>query len=257
MSNEHDETQEFLDSLPELTEGDTFCFDCHPGVACFNACCSELNLMLTPYDVLRIRRGLGMSSRAFLKNHAELHVQPDTGLPMFRLLMDKTCANACPFVSPEGCAVYPDRPGACRTYPLGRASQPGHNGEAQERFFIVREDHCKGFQQGTVRTSDEWLEDQGLEEYNRLNDRYMRILSKQRKTGAPAQSKKANMAVLALYQLDSFRDFIRDMGVLDRLELDPERKERIMEDEAERLEFAFDWLELILFGESPNLEPRK
>jgi hypothetical protein len=65
------------------------------------------------------------------------------------------------------------------------------------------------------------------------------------------------MAVLALYQLDAFAEFLRKMGVLDRLALTPERRTRILEDDAVRLEFAFDWLELVLFGVSRNLEPKK
>jgi hypothetical protein len=257
MSADHDQTQEFLDSLPELAAGETFCFDCNPGVPCFNACCGELTLMLTPYDVLRLRKGLGMPSRDFIEQHADLQVAPDTGLPLFRFRMDAAKGNACPFVSPEGCTVYPDRPGACRTYPLGRASKPGENGEIIEQFFVVREAHCRGFEKGANRTSEEWLKDQGLEEFNRFNDRYMQIMAAQRHTGAPAPANKANMAVLALYQLDSFKDFIRDMGVLDRLDMAPERKTQIMDDETARLEFAFDWLELILFGKSENLEVKQ
>ncbi len=43
-----------------------FRFACNPGVACFNECCRDLNQFLTPYDVLRLKRGLGLSSRQFL-----------------------------------------------------------------------------------------------------------------------------------------------------------------------------------------------
>jgi hypothetical protein len=257
MSNEHDETQEFLDSLPELGDGETFIFDCHPGVPCFNACCSDLNLVLTPYDVLRLRRNLGVSGREFIESHADLQIAPDSGLPSFKLRMEEDRAKACPFVTDEGCTVYPDRPGACRTYPLGRAAQPDEEGGVRERYFVVREDHCRGFEKGTLRTAREWLEDQGLEEYNRMNDRYMHLMARQRRTGPPVPSRKADMAVLALYQLDAFAEFLRKMGVLDRLALTPERRTRILEDDAVRLEFAFDWLELVLFGVSRNLEPKK
>ena len=34
------------------------CFACHPKVPCFNECCRELDLALSPYDVLRLRRAL-------------------------------------------------------------------------------------------------------------------------------------------------------------------------------------------------------
>ena len=48
---ETDESRELLESLPELQADETFCFDCNPQVPCFNRCCAELTLPLTPYDV--------------------------------------------------------------------------------------------------------------------------------------------------------------------------------------------------------------
>ena len=53
---EKDASREFMENLPELEPGKTFCFACHPEVPCFNRCCAELTLPLTPYDVLRLRR---------------------------------------------------------------------------------------------------------------------------------------------------------------------------------------------------------
>ena len=44
---------------------DGFTFACHPEVPCFNQCCRRLNLVLTPYDVLRLKNHLGMSSEEF------------------------------------------------------------------------------------------------------------------------------------------------------------------------------------------------
>ena len=67
-----DASRELLDSLPELKPDETFCFDCNPDVPCFNRCCAELTLPLTPYDVLRLRRNLGLGSLyhpAFLSRH--------------------------------------------------------------------------------------------------------------------------------------------------------------------------------------------
>ncbi|BBD06891.1 YkgJ family cysteine cluster protein [Desulfovibrio ferrophilus] len=254
--NNTDSTQQFLDSLPEIEPGKSFSFGCHPKVPCFNACCSALHLMLTPYDVLRLRRFLEQTSNDFIKNHAEVQLAPDTGLPLFRLRMCDDSRKSCPFVRKSGCSIYQDRPGACRTYPLGRATRTDEQGNVCERFFLVREAHCRGFEETTDWTPSEWLKDQGLEPYNTSNDRFMLLLARIKEAGQPVDPRHANMAALALYQLDNFGQFINDTKLLDRLDMDEARKEAIAQNEEARLEFAIDWLELIMFGESKTLRPK-
>ena len=255
--NEHDATQRFLDSLPEIAPDQEFAFACHPDVPCFNACCSDLNLMLTPYDVLRLRRMLSESSNDFIQNRAVVRLAPDTGLPLFKLRMCDDKRRSCPFVREAGCSVYADRPAACRTYPLGRATRIDENGKVSQRFFLVREPHCKGFAETQTWTPGSWLKNQGLEPYNACNDRYMRLLARIKEAGRPVAPKQANMAALALFQLDNFARFIQDTGLLDRLELDDDAKADILADEEARLFFAIDWLELVLFGASDNVRPKK
>jgi len=256
--SDHDATQAFLESLPELAPGQTFRFACHPRVPCFNACCSDLTLMLTPYDVLRLRAQLGLSSKDFIARHALVAQAPDTGFPMMRLrMLDEVHGSPCPFVRREGCSVYPGRPGACRTYPLGRATKTGPRGEVLEQFFIVREPHCQGFEQETDWSSAEWLKDQDLKRYNDSNDRYMLLMSQARERGVPLDQRQANLVFLAAYNPDSFGDFLTRMGVLERLDLDEERKRDILADEGKRLEFGLDWLELMLFGSERVLRKKK
>ena len=111
-----------LERLPgtRLEESDTFHFRCHPGVGCFNRCCRNLNLFLYPYDVLRLKRRLGLSSGEFLRSFTSRHIGPGSGLPVVTLKPRGGAQQRCPFVTPQGCSVYPDRPAACRTYPLVR-----------------------------------------------------------------------------------------------------------------------------------------
>ena len=54
--------------------------------------------------------------------------------------------------------------------------------------------------------------------------------------------------------MDRFLDFIRDMKVFDRLTVPEDRQQAIFDHEEARLEFALDWLELILFGKSENMD---
>lgn len=248
-----DETQNFLESLPELHAGQMFRFACHPGVRCFNACCSDLNMPLTPYDVLRLRRNLGMGSEEFINTHARVGQYPDTGFPALFLRMSDHPLKLCPFVSDKGCTVYPDRSGACRTYPLGRATKEDEQGNVVEQFFVVREEHCRGFDESGEWSSATWLADQGLEPYNASNDRYMRLMARCKRQGAAISPKQATMVLLACYQLDRFADFIRGVRLFDRLDIDAARQQHVLDNEEARLDFAYDWAELVLFGDCAAL----
>ncbi len=254
---EADETEAFLHSLPELKPGETFRFACHPNVPCFNACCSDLTLMITPYDALRLRRALGISSTDFLKHFVARMTLPDTGFPMPRLKMREERQKRCPFVSPEGCKVYPNRPGACRTYPLGRASRLDEDGKVVEQFFIVREPHCRGFEETADWDAPGWLADQDLTVYNTFNDRYMLLMSLTRGKGVELSDKQQQMVWLALYQPDAFQEFIAKMDLFRLVDIDEERKASIVNDEEAALTFGFDWLELVFFGLQEHLRRKQ
>lgn len=262
MTSSSDPTETFLAGLPEIVPGETFFFSCRPDVPCFNACCAELTLPLTPYDVLRLTRNLSMSSEQFFEEFVEAGPSEDTGFPRVHLRMEDMPGRPCPFVTEQGCAVYPDRPSACRTYPLGRGCRPDGRGGLLEQYFLVREDHCRGFEQNTAFTTDTWLSDQGLIPYHQANDRHMLLLAryKEKSGGALLSGKLATMALLCLYQQDRFADLLRSMNVLERVSpLTDEarsRMERALEDPEARLDFALDWLELVILGASPALAPK-
>ncbi|KAB1439030.1 YkgJ family cysteine cluster protein [Pseudodesulfovibrio senegalensis] len=251
-----DQTKEFLESLPELEKGKTFCFKCYPGISCFNECCGDLQLVLTPYDVLRLCRELDMPSRDFVHSHCEVEVMPDTRFPMLRLRMTDNARRSCPFVREAGCSVYENRPGACRTYPLGRATRPNGEGGVQEQFFVVQEPHCRGFEESTEWTTDTWLKDQGFEIYVKYNDKYMNLLARWKETGKSLPDQVVHMAMLALYQLDDFRRMIDEMKMFERVDVPEERQAAIMESDEAALDFGLDWLELMLFRTSETLRPR-
>ena len=252
----NDETKEFLDSLPELEEGKTYCFQCYPGIECFNACCSDLDMILTPYDILRMRQALNMNSIDFLRVYTTGHRASDTNFPVFKFKMTDNAARTCAFVTEEGCRIYADRPGACRMYPLGRATRPDANGGVQEQFFIVKEDHCKGFLEKKEWTGESWKEDQGFKDYTAFNDRYMTILSRTRQLGHPLSDKLSHMAVLAFYKIDEFQGFIEKMHLFERVDVDEKRQKAILENEAVALSFAMDWFELVLFQDTSKLKTK-
>ncbi|MHC1699743.1 MAG: YkgJ family cysteine cluster protein [Humidesulfovibrio sp.] len=255
-----DTSQDFLNGHQELKTGERFRFACHPGVSCFGACCSALDLMLTPYDALRLRHTTGQTSREFIQLFASLLAMPEVGLPMLHMRMLPDARHKCPFQRDTGCAVYQDRPSACRTYPLGRATQRGPDGAVVERIFMAREAHCHGFEAGTDFDAGAWMHDQGLEPYNEANDRYMALAEDLRhfaeQTGRHMAQKQLGMAGLALYQPDEFQPFLTQSGLMDRLEMTEARKNDVLHDEEACLDFGYDWLELSLLGHTEHLRPK-
>ena len=247
--------QDYVDSLPVLEEGQTFCFECTPDAACFNRCCRQLTLPLTPYDVLRMRRRLGMDSGQFLSQMTKLKSFPDSGLPVAMLKMRPDLDETCPFVTPAGCEIYDDRPGACRCYPLGRGTSPSPNGVA-ETHYLVQEPHCQGFSARGARdwTAQEWFEHEGVLPYNKANDRYMRLSAMVATSGRPLDQKLSNMCMLCCYQLDKFRELVGRMKIFSRVKISEERRQAVMAQDEACLDFALDWMELVIFGRSEGLD---
>ena len=176
MEKKRGEAEPSIDVDSRLSLEETFTFACGPDLPCFTECCGKLELLITPYDVLRLRKRLGISSAEFLDTYSVIRWATGHGFPEIMMKMDLENNKRCPFVTTRGCSVYEDRPGACRIYPLGRAStKHAMDGTAREFYFPVREDHCKGFEQKRQWTVRGWLADQGMEDYNRLNDLLMEL----------------------------------------------------------------------------------
>jgi len=229
-------------------EGDRFTFSCHRNIACFNRCCAALQLVLTPYDILRLRKRLGISSGEFLEAHTHTRFDRHPRFPM--VLLKMADSQACPFVSPEGCTVYEDRPGACRIYPLARAARKDdHEEQAKEKFFLVREDHCLGFGEARTWTVESWMSDQGLDEYNRMNDRWLEILSLPKSLGEKADiPRKLQMFFMVSYNPDAFRAFLFESRFFQRFRIPDELRGRLEKDDMTLMTFGFDWLKFSLFG---------
>ncbi|MCG6894304.1 MAG: YkgJ family cysteine cluster protein [Desulfobacteraceae bacterium] len=232
-----------------------FRFSCHPGVPCFNLCCRDLNQFLYPYDILRLRRRLGLTSGEFLSAYTRQHVGPETGLPVVSLRPASSDHRECPFVTEAGCAVYEDRPASCRTYPLARAvSRNRETGRVTEHWAVLREPHCRGFETDNAQTVAEFISDQETAVYNRYNDLLLDILRlKNQKMPGPLPLRERHIFHLALYDLDAFRQKATDAATLRDLHLPPERIERLQTEDIALLEVAHRWVGRVLFGKEPVL----
>ena len=237
------------DSLFEPLTNRTFSFRCHKGMECFTRCCAALNLPLTPYDILRLKNSLGLTSDEFLLQHTEMRFDAHPRFPMVLLKM-RVEDKKCPFVTPEGCSIYEDRPGACRIYPIGRASMKvDQEKEAREKVFVVREEHCLGFREERTWTIEEWMADQGLEEYSAMNDLWLEIISSPRSLGPEKEiPRKMQMFSMASYNLDKFRKFVFESRFLQLFDVDSKMIETLAKDDRELMRFAFNWLKFSLFA---------
>ena len=105
---------EFLEGQRKLEQEEEFPFACHPGVPCFNDCCADVNIILTPLDVLQLARATGLPTSEFLDTYTANPMTKDLHLPVVLLTMGPEPEKRCRFVGPEGCTVYDVRPWACR-----------------------------------------------------------------------------------------------------------------------------------------------
>lgn len=132
-----------LDKLPgtRLEEEDTFRFRCHEQLECFNLCCRNLNLFLYPYDVMRLKKRLRISSDRFLDEMVDVVMRPESFFPEVLLRMADNDRKTCPFLTDAGCSVYPDRPDTCRTFPVeqgGAFHRPQTSGKGGAIFQASR-----------------------------------------------------------------------------------------------------------------------
>ncbi len=249
--------------LPEKLSLDSrLKFECHPGVSCFTACCHNIKIVLTPYDILILRKRLGIPAHEFITRYTQPTYLEKTDMPgvQIKLTEDK---KACPFVTPDGCTVYSDRPSACRYYPVGMADfhEGGSNDAAEEKFFfIVKEPHCKGFEEPKEWTIGEWRADQGVDVRDEMNKEWLRLVMRRKSFGYQASLSEAakRMFFMASTDLDSFRTFVFESSFLDTYVVDDETLAKIREDDVELMLFSFKYLANTLFGaEGMKIRPEK
>ncbi len=243
----------------KLTLDSPLKFRCHPGVKCFTACCGGIKIILTPYDILQLTKRLGIAAHEFLNKYSVPTYLEKTDMPgvMIKLREED---NKCPFVTPDGCTVYTDRPTACRYYPVGMADF--HEGGSRDVdgkeiesvkekfFFTVREDHCKGFEEDKEWTIREWRADQGVDVRDEMNKEWLRLVMRRKSYGLQAtlSEQAKRMFFMASTDLATFRKFVFESSFLDTYELDQETIDKIREDDVELMLFSFKYLAATLFG---------
>ncbi len=168
-----------------------FRFEC---AAC-GRCCVEYTILLTPYDIIRLKRATGGGTRELIREGTFRIVrmpfkkafgfgpvanmfemlgvsQSDTvPVALLRFRGDPWDEIACGFLSrpKDGkrlCAIYEHRPGMCRLHPLGCTTVGGR------RRWFYRKPLCTAGE-GAPQTVDGWLKASRMNPFLTANARYL------------------------------------------------------------------------------------
>ena len=239
--------------VPTMLEGTHVIeFSCHKGIGCWNACCSNIDISLTPYDVLRMKTRLGITSTEFLKEYTVPYEMEKDGIAgvKFRPVEGGT---ACRFMRPEGCDIYTDRPTACRYYPVALLSMRKQDENFdRDSYALVEEEHCKGHHEKRPISIGDYRKEQGLEEYDELARGWRQLVLKKKSSGPTIGKptlRSRQLFFMACYDIDKFRDFVQMESFGKLFELPAEEKEALLKDDVALLQFSFRFLRQVLFGE--------
>ena len=235
--------------LTVLGPTDVFHFTCSAESACFTRCCRDITIFLTPYDILRLKKALGMSSSDFLARHTMTMIG-ETGLPVVVLKMDDDHEKSCPFVTGAGCRIYADRPWACRIYPLQPESTKITEKAGKAYYSVLDVPFCQGLKAERPWVLSDWIASQGITAYQQMETLFKKITTHEKLTGDKITNRKIqDMYYMACYDLDRFRRFVLNSSFLQRFEVSPVEVEAISKDDEALYRFALKWLEYGLLAQ--------
>lgn len=218
------------------------CFRCDKGVPCFNTCCQDVTIVLGPYDILRLRQALKITTTELIQKYVTV-LSADKLIPMLVLTMNEDDEKRCNFVTPDGCSVYPYRPWACRMFPIDVT-------EDGKAFRVIVDDkRCLGLKEDLVRPIREYLNEQGTPKYQVMDDLLGELVNHKtfRQLDVTNDQIRA-MIFMALYDMDEFRKFVFGSSFLQKFDIDARRVTRIERDDDELLRLGFEWVEYGLLG---------
>ncbi|MFC2170609.1 YkgJ family cysteine cluster protein [Calditrichota bacterium] len=242
--------KKIFDEAERLPESHEFSFSCNPGVSCFNKCCTDVNIFLTPYDIIRLKNRFDMDSEEFLARHTIMPMDARQSYPIVLLKMKDDEDKSCPFLDTEiGCSVYEDRPWPCRMFPVGKASP--RDDSAMPFYFFMHEDVCNGFDEANDNwTIASWIENQEVAQYDEIGELFKDItlhnfFGKGQRLTPPLME----MFHMVCYNLDKFKVFVFESSFLKRFEVPEDRVEKMRNDDVELLKFGYEWLRFSIFHE--------
>ena len=127
-------------------------------------CCHQKVITLSPYDVLRLARAAGMSTREAIDRYTIRRGS----------ILKFADDGACVALEGARCGIHRGRPLACRLYPLG-LERIEHTGS--EKFVMLEPATGSLGVYGIDGDVDNFLTAQGVDEYLEANARYAALLA--------------------------------------------------------------------------------
>ncbi len=127
-------------------------------------CCHDKVITLSPYDVIRLARAAGISTREALERFTIRRGS----------ILKFTGRGACAALEGTRCGVHSGRPLACRLYPLGIERIGDANGE---NFVILEPARGSLGVYGIEGTVNDFVEADGVGAYLEANARYASLLA--------------------------------------------------------------------------------
>ena len=137
-----------------LSTDDTFRFHC---TECGKCCKQRADILLTPYDLNRIARYLGVEISQVIGEYCVWYVGKSSKLPVVVMNMQGP-EQKCPFLERRKCKIHAAKPTVCALFPLGRV---GTDKDYSIRYILQPVNCGTKEEEHTVR---EWLEEFSLEE---------------------------------------------------------------------------------------------
>jgi len=227
-------------------------FRCHKDIDCFNACCKNIDIILTPYDIIRLKQRLGITSTEFLKLYTVPFEFGSNSIAGVKY-KPKEGTSECQFVTDAGCSVYEDRPTACRYYPVGLLStRRADENFDRASYALVKEDHCHGHFEDRHLTIADYRNEQGLEEYDEHGRAWRQLILKVKSAG-PSIGNMSKTSLqfffMASYDVDRFREFIKSEGFAAIYDIDQATLATLLEDDLALSRFGDRMIRQIMYAE--------
>lgn len=229
-------------------------------------CCLDTDILLTPYDILRLRRHLGCTTSDLLtRGLVEVFPGGSSGLPLamiaFRSAEGKP--SVCPFLIPVvdarklgeltlgqgklsledleaaripdrfACGVYPVRPTVCRSSPLGRLTMWPVDEHSPRLFYHPPGSFCPAIQKEGRTQVARWIDDNDIKPYWDASEALQRLCSTMLGKGLVMKD-STEQAVAILWRLAA--SILYDFDAVS-LVLDESAKNRTEEDIGEDMKF--------------------
>jgi len=255
MADDQPETVSLYQQIDQesLSLDSRFTFQCHAGLPCFDQCCRTPTIILSPYDLLRLKQGLGITSGQLRERYTRQEIEPNSNLPLVFIDAYRSPEAGCPFLGEHGCTVYPHRPAACRLFPLTMGSRLTPDG-VEDHYFCRRLDYCRGFKASVEWTVASWMADQGFLEYDQGRREWLEILLKAGMTERlVVDAHIQDLFAILAYDLDRFRRLVLDPVFIEAYELKAEDLEDLRTDDLALLKFSYRFLPTLLSPEGARL----